>query len=105
MSDQGAIEITRESAPWRDRSRPYKVVLDGKVIGSVPDGATFHYELAPGAYELRLKIDFMGSHSIAVDVAPGSTRTLVCRPNGSAASSILDLFSKKRPWIDLHPTD
>lgn len=100
------VRVTRKPAPWRDRLRPYKVVIDGTVKGMIRNGETKDFIVPSGHHEVRMKIDWTGSDPSAVDVEAGQVAALECEPGGSTMTSVVDVVSalrkSGRPWIDLH---
>jgi hypothetical protein len=52
------IRVRREPGGWRDRTRSYRVVLDGAVAGSVKRGESITVMTDAGHHELHLKIDW-----------------------------------------------
>jgi hypothetical protein len=100
------VRVTRKSAPWRDRLRPYKVVIDGTVKGTVRNGETRDFTVPSGHHEVRMRIDWTGSNPSSLDIEAGQVALFVCEPAGSTMTSVVDVLSalrkKGRPWIDLH---
>jgi hypothetical protein len=98
--EEGTIRIKRIPAPWRDRSRAYKVMIDGKDAGSIREDEELVTSVAAGAHRVRVKIDWTGSEEIRVDVEPGMCLSFVCEPAAASASALLDLV-RRRPWVSL----
>jgi hypothetical protein len=94
------LRLTREAALWRDQGRTYKVLLDGQARGRIRPGVTEVYEIGPGQHQLRLKIDFTGSDTLAFTVRDAETVEFRCAPARAAVKSVLNLFDRT-PWIDL----
>jgi hypothetical protein len=90
------LRVERAAAPWRDRLRPYRIVVDGETVGSVADGTTEEVSVAPGRHTLRLRIDWASSPEVEFVVADGEQVTLRCRPNGGARSAWRGVFSPHR---------
>jgi hypothetical protein len=49
------VRVERVAAPWRDKLRAYKIVVDGVTVGSVADGATKDVAVEPGPHTLHIK--------------------------------------------------
>jgi hypothetical protein len=106
MSDTrgtAGIRIEREAAPWRDRARKYKVLVDAREIGTVADGETQEFRLEPGEHSLRLKLDWAGSATVPLTLAAGEVAAFQCRPGGRSWSALWQsIFARKR-YIVLEP--
>ena len=61
---------------FRDRFRAYKVLIDGERVGQVKNGQVFARPADPGVHRVRLKVDWVGSPEITVNVLPGATAVL-----------------------------
>lgn len=100
MTETATIQVSRAAAPWRDRGRAYKIVLDDRVVGDVRDGQEFRLTLPAGTHTVRIKIDWSGSAPLPFSVSPGETAMFACEPAGGAASSLRDLLLR-REWVSL----
>ncbi|MFN2537113.1 MAG: hypothetical protein ABR549_03045 [Mycobacteriales bacterium] len=95
------VVLKRQASTWRDKSRAYKVLLDGAVVGVIRDGQSLNVQTTPGRHHLRLKMDWLESQSLELKLEQGELRAFTCGPNGRALSALFDLFSRKRFWIKL----
>ena len=48
------LELSRARFVWRDRLSPYAVRIDGKRVGTIRNGQTAQFFLAPGSHKIRL---------------------------------------------------
>jgi hypothetical protein len=103
MSDSsGEVRLVRVDAPWRDRFRAYKVMLDGSAAGEIRNGGEVRFEVGAGRHQLRVKVGLLwGSNVLMIDVKPGEVVGCECRPNGSSLTSAFDVCSWRKPWVDL----
>jgi len=99
MAD-ATIHVHRESGPFRDRLRSYKVLVDDEVVGKVKPGEDVRHAVPPGEHVVRIRIDWTGSKPLTVTAEPGETVSLVCAPNGPAWMGMVDLLLF-RTWVDL----
>jgi hypothetical protein len=88
------IRLHREAAPWRDRLRRYRVLIDREKVGLIGEDETHEFPVVPGEHRIRLRCDFYGSPEKTVSLGPGEVAELVCRPGGSALAG---LFALLRP--------
>jgi hypothetical protein len=98
-----ALQIQRQDAR-QDRTRRYRIYVDGILVGDVGNGETKELDLEPGSHLLRLKIDWTGSPEIPVE--GGADRVVVrCRPNtkGTFLGRAIMSYAKPRDWIVLEP--
>jgi hypothetical protein len=86
MPSTGSIVVTRDRAPWRDRARKYKVLIDHSVVGRLAQGETLAYALQPGKHSVQIKIDWLSSPKIDCSVEVDQAVHLVCGPGGPAFS-------------------
>jgi len=78
-----SVLVRRESWPWRDRFRSYRVVLDGEVVGRVRSGAEAAFPVEPGPHSLDVRIDWTGSGIKFFNVLPGQNVAFTCCAMGS----------------------
>ena len=76
MAHSGTIRVERAFVGFRDRFRAYKVLIDGVRVGQVRNGETFECSANPGLHGVRLKLDWVASPEITVNVLPGATAVL-----------------------------
>jgi hypothetical protein len=99
------LRVTRNPAPWRDRPRAYKVLVDGAVVGKIRNGESADFSVPPGHHEIRLKMDWTGSQVFSLDAEPGEVAHFECEPAGSSMTSFFDalaaLGKEGQPWITL----
>jgi cold shock CspA family protein len=84
------IRITRESG-YADVLRAYKVVLDGKVIGTIRDGQQVEFDVAPGRHQLQLKIDWCRSNIVDFEV-DGGTVEFECGSNVGGCNGMMAIY-------------
>ena len=94
------IVVKRTSAPWRDRKRAYKLLVDGRVAGEVRDGQEIRHTVTPGTHTVAMKIDWSGSDSLSVTLGSGETAWFVGEPASSSATALRDLLSRSA-WVSL----
>jgi hypothetical protein len=82
------IRVRRDDAPWPDRLRGYRVVLDGAVVGSVKRGESITVMTDAGYHELHLKIDWARSESVQLDLKPDGEADVRCWPNARALTAL-----------------
>jgi hypothetical protein len=92
----GTLRVERNAAPWRDKLRRYKVVLDGKPIGKIADGGVEEFSIEPGSHTLRIKLDWAGSPTIEFEVGAGESVSWSCRPGGGAWSGLGALLTPRQ---------
>ena len=63
------LKVSRDSG-YADRVRKYKIICNSECLGKIGNGETMNFDLAPGNYELYLKVDWCGSNKINFSVSP-----------------------------------
>ena len=100
MSAQGTIEIEREKA-YVDKVRAHKVLIDDAQVGTIKEGETKSFPVAPGSHEVVLRIDWARSPVVTIDVAPGAIAKLRTRPNGNPLTAIFYAFFARKKYLTL----
>jgi hypothetical protein len=68
----GIIKVKRKSE-YANLIRDYKILLDGKPIGTIADGETKEFNIEDGKHTLRATIDWCSSQDIVVYSDQGKT--------------------------------
>lgn len=67
------IIITR-SGEYANRLRAIKIFADGTLLGTIGNGETKTFDIAPGTYSLQAKIDWCRSNALTVDIGENASR-------------------------------
>jgi hypothetical protein len=95
------ITVTRP-AELADKTRAYKVLLDGTQIGDIRQGESKPFEVPQGAHTLQLKVDWCTSKPLHFDLTD-EPLTFECGSN--AGKSALAAFFKSKDYIWLRQVD
>jgi hypothetical protein len=98
MSTSAWIDVERKEG-WRDRARPYKVVIDGERAGKVGHGQQESFEVVPGTHEVFLKLDWCRSPKLSVDVAGGQRAKVTCEAGGNFWMTLPDVIFRPTRYI------
>ena len=82
------IKVHRRSGGYQDRLRAYRVMLDGKKVGSVVHGEVLAVSTTPGHHELYVALDWCRSKRLGVDLAENDVVDLACWPNANPITAI-----------------
>lgn len=75
------IKVTRLSA-YTDSLRDYQIEVDGEIIGSILNGETKKFDVAPGPHKLRLRISWCSSNTVEFTVDKRENEPhFICRSN------------------------
>jgi hypothetical protein len=99
-SEQASIRISRSEERLRDTGRPYRVIIDDKVVCGLWNGESRVFAVRPGHHRVRIGMDWSGSEEVTVALHDGETKALSCRPKRSPPGPIR-MFSR-RGWVDLY---
>jgi hypothetical protein len=95
------LEITRVAEGWRDRSRAYKVYVNGERRGMIRRGETKVLDVEPGQVKVQLRIDWCRSRKETIDLEPGSAASLRCGPRSALAGLYwITLGSRNYMWLE-----
>ncbi|HCB34702.1 MAG TPA: hypothetical protein DEP66_00010 [Acidimicrobiaceae bacterium] len=67
---------------YRDTIRSYTVLVDGEFVGRIREGQEETFTLRPGRCTVRLKLLWIYSPKVEVDLPPAGQTRMVCGPNG-----------------------
>ncbi|MEA2448330.1 MAG: hypothetical protein QOG63_262 [Thermoleophilaceae bacterium] len=98
------VDIQRRPGGWVDRARAYKILIDGSEVGRIKAGEAHAFELAPGAHELHLAIDWTRSPSVEMQLAEGERAQLFCRPNANPLTVLWFITFGRGRYIRLERT-
>jgi hypothetical protein len=101
--EMATILVQRRADGWRDRLREYRVVLDGQEVGRLRPGRRCELSVTPGTHELEVRIDWAGSGSHEVVLAPGESVEYECR-NRPGWSTIVRAFTNPDSYLELQQT-
>jgi hypothetical protein len=98
------VQIRRQTNPYSDQGRRYRVLLDEREIGSLKWGEVGEFPVDPGTHTLRLKIDWTGSPAMAFELDEGQVAQFVCRPQRSMVAAVYSLIrsiNHRTEWLVL----
>jgi hypothetical protein len=98
MSTSAWIDVERQEG-WRDRARPYKVIIDGGRAGTVGHGQQESFVVTPGSHEVFLKLDWCRTPKLTVDVAGGQRVKVTCTAGGNFWMTFFDVIFKPTKYI------
>lgn len=67
---------------YRDTVRAYQIKVDGQVVGRVKDDKQHTFEIAPGVHQVRVRLMWLQSPVIELNVGGGDHVRLRTGPNG-----------------------
>lgn len=97
------IVIRRDHIRWRDKLRAYKILVDGRPVGSVRRGGTREITVPPGPHTVQLRIDWCTSPAVDVNVDTGRRAVLECGPGGKAPDMLAAITAGRDRYIRLEP--
>ncbi len=96
MTNLATIKLYRTSQAVSS-GRAYEIYIDHELWGEIEDGETKSIELPPGKYDFCVKIDWLKSKTMTLDLEPGTEEALICGSRLVGMKqwlSIFYLFSK-----------
>lgn len=68
--------VVHRRSEWANRARAIGLYLDGQKIASIKNGETEEFDLQPGHYKLKAKIDWCGSQVNYLDIGGSEVRRI-----------------------------
>jgi hypothetical protein len=102
MSTLGTVEIQRQRR-YTGFAQTYKVLVDGQEIGTIKNGTTTSFDVAPGHHEIQLKIEITQSPPLEIDVPAGGTVPLTCGPRANPFTALLYTLFRPKRFLRLDP--
>jgi len=94
------LRVVRPKRGASDFFRAYHVIVDGEDVGQVKRGEVRLFWISRGRHEVHLVIDWCGSPSVSIEVAPGETAELICWPRVQWRQAMRALANRNE-WIAL----
>jgi hypothetical protein len=95
------ITIERQAGGQLDRARKYKVLIDGKKVGTIGKGKRVSFDVPRGSHEVMLKIDWARSEPLRVDLAENEEAELFCEPNANLLTVLYFVSFVRKKYIGL----
>lgn len=80
--------LLKRAAQIADLLRAYKIIVDGRQVGTIRRGKEFSFGVAPGQHSIWLRIDWAESNKLDF-VSDGSSLELECGSNFSGWRAFL----------------
>jgi hypothetical protein len=92
----GTIHIKRESRYWGNLWS-FRVFIDGREVGKLQDGEEAEFSVPPGTREVSMKMGYVSSKGMTVEVQSGKTAHLVCMCVWGLLSANIDAYQLPAP--------
>jgi hypothetical protein len=99
--DTSAELIVEREPGSRDRMRPYRVMIDGRLVARLSEGGATTINLPPGVHDAWIKLDWTRSRKLQVNLGPGDRFYMTCQAGGGVIRAPLDFIFRSRRYIDL----
>ncbi len=95
------ISLARRPGGWVDRARKYKVLVDGKQVGTIGQGQRQSFDVPQGPHEVTLKIDWAQSPPLRLDLAEDEAADLFCAPKANVLTVFYFASLGRKKYIEL----
>ena len=94
------LVLKRERANL-DKLRKYDVFCENTLIGTIKEGETESFDIKPGTHEIQLKIDWMSSNKLTIEIKQDESVFLTCcnKHKGLSIFSLMYILFKRKDWI------
>ncbi|AKU18069.1 hypothetical protein [Luteipulveratus mongoliensis] len=89
MADSGAEIVVHRPWRWPHAAWPFKIVIDGVLVGRLRPRQTGRYSVRPGTHIVCARIAPKAGRPIQVPVGPGETAIIEVLPSGLPATASL----------------
>lgn len=83
------IEVQRVSGGFTEHLNPFKIVIDGEVLGQLGPGESWAFQVAPGSHEVFAELNWCRSEKVDVQLKEDQKVTFRC---ATRASLLTDLY-------------
>ena len=80
------ISIRRRTGEWSGKFSAYWVLIDGERTGKLRPGKVATYPVTPGAHRVQLKVSWVSSREVSVELASGERAAFVCGVGASPSA-------------------
>lgn len=94
------MRVSRK-AGTHSRMRPFKVLVDGQLAGSIEEHQTKELPVSPGPHTVQIRLDWIGSRELLIEVGAGASCDLTCRANGSPVTLLFHSIAHRWDRIDV----
>ncbi len=99
MENKTKIILTRRSE-WLNRTRSYKVFIDGAEAGSIRNGTSEEYPVEPGSHRIQCRIAWYSSPELVIDLSQNEIQYILVR-NGMKYYWLLFILLASGVFINL----
>jgi len=100
IMEHAIIHLWRKP-PYTDLLRAYKIIIDGKRVGTIRPGKRHLFEIEPGHHDIFLRVDWGSSRHLSIDLAPGEEVKLICQ-GGNPFAWLYNVTAGARNYIKLY---
>ena len=68
--------IIKKPYEWNNVMRNFRIYVNDEMIGSVGNGKTAEFEIKPGKYELKSKVDWLKSRIMKIEIKENETKII-----------------------------
>jgi hypothetical protein len=101
------VRIRRDTSPFNDRLRAYRVVVDSRELGRLGWAQTIDLPVELGAHQLCVRIDWTGSPTVPFSISAGEVAEFVCRSRRPAlwgTLAVIQSIWRRDNWLTLQRT-
>ncbi len=92
------IKVSR-TKEFRDYLRAYEITLNDSLLGTVKAGETELFDINPGIYRIKLKIDWCSSEEITFEVSNDEIINFTCGNNANFITALYFLFFNPNNYL------
>ena len=100
-TDSALLRVTRLRDGITGALLPFRILVDGRVVGRVKRGEVVEIVIPPGEHRVQVTQSGVSSREWGLDVGPGEVGSFVCRPAGR----LLQSFRHRDEWLCLEPDE
>jgi hypothetical protein len=97
MTPTGRLTVRRKGGYWRDHVRAYRVLIDGRKVGSLRENEALTVELPAGSHDLSVRVDWTGTQSVPVEVEANRDHLYEVSPSQTPIAG----FFSSSGWLEL----
>ena len=95
------ITLERRADAWVNVLAKYKVLIDGQEVARIGPGERWSFDVPPGVHDVMLRMDWVRSKPLRLELADDEEAELFCEPNAAPGKVLYFMTLGRKKYIGL----